>query len=720
MNWKQVKWQEAGGSLLFACNIFVLVLLLAGNRVAVPSWLQVMGRMHPLVLHFPIVLLMIGAGLLFIRLREPEAAHWKKQFTAALLLAGALTTGMAVIMGLLLSREEGYTADGALFLHKWGGALLLWVASACYWLRNARHQWYAKSSGLAAVALIIFTGHYGAAVTHGENFVLAPVTPEKKAVPVQLEQALVYEHLVRPILEEKCMSCHNPAKAKGSLSLEDTTHLLAGGKTGKLFIPGDPAASLLMLRLHLPEEDKKHMPPSNKPQLTEDEVALLHHWIKSGGDFNTMVTALPPQDTLRMLASARLQPAAGDNLPTFAPADEKLVAKLNNNYRVLYPVALHAAPLIANWYNKDQFSIASVKELLPVKGQLIEMHLQKMPVADADLAILAEFKELRVLNLSFTQVTGKTLAELAKLPQLQSLSVAGAPVTLAQLMTLKNAPKLRKLYVWNTALTQEEMVQAEKAFPLVTIVKGFDSNSGEQLQLNQPVLVNTDAVFRDQMQLQLKHPVKGVEIRYTTDGTAPDSISSPLFKDSLLLDKTTTIRAIACKKGWNNSAQVQYVFSQSRYKPDSVTLVQPPDGQYVGEGAKTLTDARKGTGNYGDGKWLGYANKPLEAVAYFPKPVSLHEVTISAYRHIEAYIFPPEKIEIWGGSSPQQLRLLKKIVPAQGQKGDSVMPVNYLLNFPATEVSYLKVVLAPVSRLPQWHQGKGGRGWVFVDELMFN
>ncbi len=66
MDQKKIQWQSIGGSLLFACNLFVLVLLLAGDRLAVPAWLQVAGRMHPLVLHFPIVLLIMGAVLLFI------------------------------------------------------------------------------------------------------------------------------------------------------------------------------------------------------------------------------------------------------------------------------------------------------------------------------------------------------------------------------------------------------------------------------------------------------------------------------------------------------------------------------------------------------------------------------------------------------------------------------------------------------------------------------
>ncbi|HVI45556.1 MAG TPA: FN3 associated domain-containing protein [Chitinophaga sp.] len=721
MKMNQNLWQKTGSYLLFACNIFVLFLLVAGSRVIVPSWLQVAGRMHPLLLHFPIVLMIISTLLVFIRLREPAANKWKEQLTGILLLAGALSAAVTVIMGLFLYREEGYAANGALFWHKWGGILVLWAASACYWLSGSHRRWLLKSGAVVATALLLVTGHLGADITHGDNFVLAPVMPASHAPEVPLEKALVYEHVIRPILQEKCMSCHNAGKAKGGLSMEQPDKLLAGGRSGKLLIAGNPVASLLMIRIHLAAEDKKHMPPVGKPQLTDEETALLYHWIKGGADMKKMVAALPAHDSLRLLASARLQPSeAKEPVYDFSPADEKLVQQLSNNYRVLYPIAMHAAPLVANWYNKDKFNITSVRELLPVKEQLIEMHLQKMPVADADLEVLSQFHQLRVLNLSFTNITGKTLSALAKLPHLQSLSLSGTPVSLSHLAVLKTAPALKELYVWNTSLSESDLQQAQKSFSHVTLVKGFISDNKEQLKLSQPVLLNTTAVFRSSMQLLLKHSIKGVEIRYTTDGSIPDSIHSPVFKDSLLLTGNTTIRAIACKQGWNASDPVQFSFSKTTYTPDSVVLLNQPDGAYAGNGPKTLTDEQKGGMDYNNGKWLGYSKKALEAELVFLRTVPVKSVSINTFRNIGAHIFPPQKIEVWGGPDKQHLRLLKRMVPEQGKKDDPNAAITFDCSFAPVQVSCMKIVLTPVASLPPWHPGKGNHGWVFVDEVMFN
>ncbi len=316
---------------------------------------------------------------------------------------------------------------------------------------------------------------------------------------------------------------------------------------------------------------------------------------------------------------------------------------------------------MANWYNRDKFDINSVKELLPVKGQLIEMHLQKMPVSDADLALIAQFKELRTLNLSFTEITGATLGELAKLPHLQSLSLSGTPVKPEQLAALKSAPALQKIFLWNTGFTADAFPKAQQLFTQAKLINGFSDAGLEPLKLNQPEMLNTAAIFKDDMQLVLRHRLKGVQIRYTTDGSAPDSTSSPIFKDSLLLTSNTVVRAIACKPGWYSSDPVQYSFSKSTYLPDSITLYSQPDGQYTGNGAKTLMDAEKGDFNYANGKWLGYVSKPMDAIAVFKEPVSLKSISFSTFRHIDAYIFPPEGIEVWGGTDKQNMRLLKKL-----------------------------------------------------------
>ncbi len=74
--------------------------------------------------------------------------------------------------------------------------------------------------------------------------------------------------------------------------MDEQALLMKGGKNGVALMPGKAAESELMKRLLLPREDDDHMPPKEKPQLTESEIALIHWWIASGASFDKKVKEL--------------------------------------------------------------------------------------------------------------------------------------------------------------------------------------------------------------------------------------------------------------------------------------------------------------------------------------------------------------------------------------------------------------------------------------------
>src|ERR1700687_3118907 len=56
----------------------------------------------------------------------------------------------------------------------------------------------------------------------------------------------LFEKTIRPLLAANCLSCHNAAKHKGGLVLENEAGLKKGGDTGPAVKPGDPDKSLLV------------------------------------------------------------------------------------------------------------------------------------------------------------------------------------------------------------------------------------------------------------------------------------------------------------------------------------------------------------------------------------------------------------------------------------------------------------------------------------------
>src|SRR5262245_37871808 len=81
-----------------------------------------------------------------------------------------------------------------------------------------------------------------------------------------------FEKSVRPLLVEKCWSCHGKAeKTKGGLRLSSRSDILKGGDSGPAAVAGDPAASMLVQAIGYEQEPK--MPPAGK--LKDREIDVL-------------------------------------------------------------------------------------------------------------------------------------------------------------------------------------------------------------------------------------------------------------------------------------------------------------------------------------------------------------------------------------------------------------------------------------------------------------
>jgi uncharacterized membrane protein len=706
---------------LFALNVFILVLLLAGNSLVVPQWLQPAGRLHPLVLHFPIVILMLAMLMEYFRFR-PEFVEEKlyQSFTNYLLVLGALFASVTVIMGLLLSHEAGYEGSN-LQWHKWFGVGVAFVGYGVYLIRNRERYTatIAKTGALVTVFCLIMAGHFGGNITHGDDFVFGPVMDkEKKQVPIN--EALVYRDVIAPIFEVKCQSCHNADKTKGGLKLTDEESILKGGKKGKLFIAGNPQISLLLQRIHLPEPEKKHMPPIGKPQLTDEEKLLLYFWVKNNADFKKKVIDLPATDSLRIIASSFLKPAEStEETYDFSAASESDYKKLNNNYRVVYPLAAESPALAVNIYNKSTFNVKALEELSPISKQVISLDLNKMPVKDADLKAVAKLENLRRLVLNFSDVTGKGLKELSGLKNLHSLSLAGVKLTAADIKQLSAIKSLTELAVWDTGLKPADFQSLQAGNKQLKVLTGF-KDDGKPVKLTSPELKNKAVIFSENYPLQLSNPIKGVDIRYTTDNSAPDSVKSILYKPGTVITQSTVIKARAFKAGWIGSDTVQFNVYKCRYTPDSVMFITRPDDKYKGDGAKTIIDKDLGGTSFGNGKWLA-SQKELAMMMWFNKPIEMHSLELNTMRNIGSQIFLAAGIEVWGGPDKDHLKLLSTLKTAKPLKNDpfGLVPLSCKLKTPHM-VSCIKLIARPIKTVPDWHPAKGKPGWVFMDEVFIN
>ena len=89
---------------------------------------------------------------------------------------------------------------------------------------------------------------------------------------------------IRPILSDRCFSCHGPDSVanKSGLRLDIGTEALDWGA----FVPGEPASSAAIDRICSDNKSTIMPPPESKLSLSPDEIALLTRWVEQGAKYD--------------------------------------------------------------------------------------------------------------------------------------------------------------------------------------------------------------------------------------------------------------------------------------------------------------------------------------------------------------------------------------------------------------------------------------------------
>jgi hypothetical protein len=110
------------------------------------------------------------------------------------------------------------------------------------------------------------------------------VRADEPATSFTAEQIEFFETKVRPLLVERCFSCHSAKaeKLKAGLYMDSREALLKGGESGTAIVAGKPAESLLIDAVRYQSYE---MPPDGK--LRDDEIASLVKWVEMGAPWPT-------------------------------------------------------------------------------------------------------------------------------------------------------------------------------------------------------------------------------------------------------------------------------------------------------------------------------------------------------------------------------------------------------------------------------------------------
>ena len=442
---------------------------------------EFIGRFHPVLVHMPVGILILA--VLFQWLSAKEKFQSLQLAIGIALFWGMLSAIVSCISGYLLSTTDDY--DKALiFKHQWFGIAVAVTSVIAYYLnrKNKPIKWV-----MLPMALLIFiTGHLGGSITHGSGYLTKAFTgdDDKKGDAIRkpianVQEAVAYAEVVKPILEAKCFGCHGPNKQKGKLRLDEPDFILKGGKNGEIIVAGKAEESTLMKRIMLQKDNKDHMPPLEKSQLSKQEIELLHWWINGGADFNKKVKDIAQAENIKPVLQS-LQSGKIKEEITFSDIPEQPVGKalataiqqLQLRGIAIIPVAQNSNYLSANFVAVDSFTEKDLQLLEPLKKQLIWLKLSNSKVVDSNLVSIARLSSITRLFLDKTMVTDRGMQQLKNLSGLQYLNLVGTKVTASGVSQLTSFKNLQHLYLYQTSISASEWSGLKKLFPKTIIDTG--------------------------------------------------------------------------------------------------------------------------------------------------------------------------------------------------------------------------------------------------------
>lgn len=474
-----------------------------------------LGRFHVLAVHLPITLILIVAALEWLtrRGRRPD-------LQPALTLAWAATAVTAigtVILGYMHFSEGGFQGPIAQAHRALGTSIA--VVSLAGWIMRSRatilFQKARPSIVVLLLALVVVTGHLGGELTHGSDYLvqyapdfireLAGLAPNGSGATT-LAAADPFTDVIHPVLEQRCMECHNSSKQKGGLDMSTYASLMRGGANGPVIVKGSAKTSDLIRRISLRETDDDFMPKGHSP-LTADQIAVFSWWVDGGAKTGVKVASLNPPPQIQSIIQSELNPSAANtaageisrqsnsaNNKEIEAAAEKLAkqAELAEAQPAKEADPNVIAHLVAVGFMARQVSLSDthlvVSPALPGAGfsatdiqalasvpndEIIDLNLAHSGLSDSDIAPIARLTALTRLRLDDNKLTDRSLQMLSSLPKLVELNLVDNPgISDAGIASLAALKSLRRVYLFQTGVTKAGTAKLHQLRPDLEIDAG--------------------------------------------------------------------------------------------------------------------------------------------------------------------------------------------------------------------------------------------------------
>jgi len=431
--------------------------------------IEIIGLSHPALVHLPI-------GIILITIFYE---WYKKSDSITLWFMATLSAIMTMIAGLILLKSGRY--EGLeMFLHLIMGVLTT-IVTALIFLSKWQHYWLfnAQNTLLKWIlfGLLLFGGHKGAELTHGKNYLPIPFLESEKESDISFigrESVVMYDDIIKPILDRKCIKCHETDDERGKLNLQTIEGLLSDKYGDPAVFPGDINESEIYKRISLSPSDKKYMPPSGE-DLNYEEKKMIEWWIRSGASFTDNIKEMNPPDHVKATLFAKY----GIDFRKKSFYEKKEVAALDPSLLEKLIVAEYNVSTLAANTNfidvnikgkSNKFSSDRLNHLVSAKDQITWLDLSNSNLNDEMATVIKNLTNLTKLKIQNTSITDKTIQSISDLENLSVLNIYGTIVSDASIEALISLPNLEKLYIWQSNISSAGIEQLKTSKPGLEVV----------------------------------------------------------------------------------------------------------------------------------------------------------------------------------------------------------------------------------------------------------
>ena len=208
----------------------------------------------------------------------------------------------------------------------------------------------------------------------------------------------------------------------------------------------------------------------------------------------------------------------------------------------------------------------------------------------------------------------------------------------------------------------------------------------------------------------------GAPIRYTLDGTEPTE-NSTLYKVPVEINGACTLKAKAFRDNMNTRTFEQtFLDNKALGRPAQCNTKSAP--RYTFDGAPTLVDGIEGAANFSNGTWVGWLDEPMDVTIDMGGEVTYNSVVLSTLVAKPSWVFPPVSLAVSTSDDGETFTEAAALDIPSAAAGDADGVVHYEVEFPETSARWLRVTSRPESRIPDWHNARGSKGYLFTGEIV--